>query len=201
MTFRTVLGISKKPLFCLVCWPEEDNQLSVVSTKKIVSPHLEELVPEAFCKVKKFEKCLCRIVAVGTEGEMNKKMEMKEELERQQEEDTQPPPKKKSRQMQEEGDSQEAQPPPKKRTRKVQRPVKDKENKTPRRSAKKTPSTILVVGSKMSSEPLKELQPSVTIPEVVKEVTFVSHSTSTTSTYRLATRTLIFFSLVLSSRT
>ena len=86
-----------KPLFCLVCWPEEDNQMSVVSTKKIVSPHLEKLAVEAFCKVIKFEKCVCRVVAVGTNTEMTKKLEeveMEEELEKQQEEDIQPSPKK-----------------------------------------------------------------------------------------------------------
>ena len=71
--------------------------MSVVSTKKIVSPHLEKLAPEAFCKVEKFEKCVCRVVAVGTNAEMTKKLEeveMKEKLEKQQEEDIQPSPKK-----------------------------------------------------------------------------------------------------------
>ena len=118
MTFRTILGISKK----LVCWHEENNQLSLVSTKKILSPQLEELVPGAFCKVKQFQKCLCRVEDVGTEAEMTTKleeMEMQEELKRREEEgDTQPPPKRQHEEQQEEEDDQEAQPPPKKRSRK-----------------------------------------------------------------------------------
>ena len=157
-----------------------------MSTKKIVTPQLEELVPGAFCKVKQFQKCLCTVVAMGTEAEMTTKleeMEMQEEIQRREEEETQPPPRKRQHQMQEEGDIQVAQPPPKKRSRKP--PSKGKENKTPVRSAKKKPSSILVVGSKMSSEPLKELQHSAPIlkevplasdtePEPVKEVTFES---------------------------
>ena len=157
-----------------------------MSTKKIVTPQLEELVPGAFCKVKQFQKCLCTVVAMGTEAEMTTKleeMEMQEEIQRREEEETQPPPRKRQHQMQEEGDNQVAQPPPKKRSRKP--PSKGKENKTPVRSAKKKPSSILVVGSKMSSEPLKELQSSAPIlkevplasdtePEPVKEVTFES---------------------------
>ena len=155
---------------------------------EIVTPQLEELVPGAFCKVKQFQKCLCTVVAMGTEAEMTTKleeMEMQEEIQRREEEETQPPPRKRQHQMQEEGDNQVAQPPPKKRSRKPPRPSKGKENKTPVRSAKKKPSSILVVGSKMSSEPLKELQPSAPIlkevplasdtePEPVKEVTFES---------------------------
>ena len=72
MTFRTytLSGTSKKPVFCLVCWPEENDKLSVVSAKKIASPHLDDLAPGGFCKVKKFEKHMCRVVAIGAEAEM-----------------------------------------------------------------------------------------------------------------------------------
>lgn len=47
--------MAKKPLFCLVSWPEEDNHLSIVSSKKIVSPAEEDLRPDSFRKVKRFE--------------------------------------------------------------------------------------------------------------------------------------------------
>lgn len=40
MTFRTLLGSTRKPnsSFCLVCWPDEENKLSIVPSKKIASP-------------------------------------------------------------------------------------------------------------------------------------------------------------------
>ena len=69
MTFRTILGLAKKPLFCVVSWPEEDNQLSIVSVRKIVSPAEEDLRPDSLCKVKRFEKHLCQVIAIGTERE------------------------------------------------------------------------------------------------------------------------------------
>ena len=90
MTFRTILGISSEA--SLVCWPEENDQLSVVSAKKIASPHLDDLTP------KRFEKNLWKVVAIGPEVDMKAKLEEMEEvesLEQEGEADEQPPPKKK----------------------------------------------------------------------------------------------------------
>ena len=69
MTFHTLLGKQTT----VVCWPEE-NKLSVVSGKKIISPSPEDFAADTLCKVKGFESHLCRIVAVGTEQEMKKKI-------------------------------------------------------------------------------------------------------------------------------
>lgn len=65
----------QKPITtCVVCWPEEENKLSLVSAKKIVSPAQEDFAPDTFCKVKGFESHLCKMVAVGTEADMKKKI-------------------------------------------------------------------------------------------------------------------------------
>ena len=48
----------QKPITtCVVCWPEEENKLSVVhvSCKKIISPATVDFAPDTFCKVKGFE--------------------------------------------------------------------------------------------------------------------------------------------------
>ena len=80
MTYRTYTLIgrgrkSKKPSSCLVCWPEEDNNLSILDVKKIISPSPDDLAPDTFCKVKGFEKHLCKILALGSAQEMKTKME------------------------------------------------------------------------------------------------------------------------------
>lgn len=147
MTFRTILGMAKKPPFCLVCWPEEDNQLTIVSSKKIVSPAEEDLRPDSFCKVKRFEKHLCRIVAIGTERDMSEKLEEMERLKEGENEEpdveSRPPPTKKRRQTENKTHKGKEN-----KTHKRQQ-----QNKTPIRTTNKKPGTILVVGS----EPLKEV--------------------------------------------
>ena len=46
----------QKPITtCVVCWPEEENKLSVVSCKKIISPATVDFAPDTFCEVKGFE--------------------------------------------------------------------------------------------------------------------------------------------------
>ena len=86
----------QKPITtCVVCWPEEDNKLSLVPAKKIVSPAQDDFAPDTFCKVKGFESHLCKMVAVGTETDMKKKIR---ELEANDDaEEASSPPKKKSR--------------------------------------------------------------------------------------------------------
>ena len=73
---RTLLGAIKKPdsRFYLVCWPGEDNRLSIVPTKKILAPSPDDLLPETFCKVKGFEGHVCKIVVLGTEHVMKMKV-------------------------------------------------------------------------------------------------------------------------------
>ena len=51
-------------LFCLVSWIEE-NTLSVISIDKIVSPSKEDITVGCMCKVKKFEKYLAQVKAIG----------------------------------------------------------------------------------------------------------------------------------------
>ena len=75
MTFRTLLGSTRKNSFCLVCWPEEDNTLSIVPVQKVLSPSTDDLTPDIFCKVKGLEKHLCKVVAIRTKAEMKTKME------------------------------------------------------------------------------------------------------------------------------
>ena len=76
-----------------MCWPEEENKLSVVSCKKIISPATVDFAPDTFCKVKGFESHLCKIVAMGTEADMKKKIRQLEANDDQEE----APPKKKAR--------------------------------------------------------------------------------------------------------
>ena len=86
MTLRTLLGKQTKT-YCVVRWPEEENKLSVLSAKKIISLSQEDFAPDTFCKVKGFESHLCKIVAVASESEMKKKIaELDDETEK-------PPPK------------------------------------------------------------------------------------------------------------
>ena len=66
--------INPTALFYLICWPDEDNTMSVVPGHKIISPSVEESVPGSFCKIKRFEKHLSKIEAAGTEAEMNKRL-------------------------------------------------------------------------------------------------------------------------------
>ena len=132
MTFCTLLG---KPTttFCVVCWPEEENTLSIVSSKKIVSPSQDDLAPETFCKVKGFESHLCKIVAVGNELEMKKRIKTLEVADGtgdgSQDLDEPPPPKKRCVEKASKW-----------------RKKKDKENKTPSRSKKmKNKGSIIIV--------------------------------------------------------
>ena len=59
--------------YCLILWPEE-NLHSIVPVSKILSP-LEELVPEAMCRIKGWEKYISQVVAIGTKTEMDKTFE------------------------------------------------------------------------------------------------------------------------------
>ena len=49
MTYHTLLN--KPVTTCVVCWPEEENKLSMVPAKKIVSPHPADLALGVHCKV------------------------------------------------------------------------------------------------------------------------------------------------------
>ena len=71
MTFRTLLGSTRKNnSHCLVCWPEENSTVSIVPVKKVVTPGPDDLAPDTFCEVKGWEKCLCKVVALGSETEL-----------------------------------------------------------------------------------------------------------------------------------
>ena len=143
MTFRTMLD---KPITtCIVCWPEEENKLSVVPAKKIVSPGQDDFAPYTFCKVKGFESHLCKIVAMGTVAEMIEKIR---ELEAG-DESAEPPPT---------GDDTEK-PPPKKKPRvkkaskgRKQRSGKENKNKSPSRPKKKEGKmgSIILVAAQQS---------------------------------------------------
>ena len=128
-----------------------------MSAKKIASPHLDDLAPGGFCKVKRFEKHLCKVVAIGPEVDIKAKLEEMEGVESLEQEegeaDEQPPPKKKPRK-----ESKQS------KGRKEAKQSRGKENKTPKHTAKKKPSNILVVGAKMNNEPFKELQMSTPAP-------------------------------------
>lgn len=136
MTFRTLLGSTRKPnsSFCLVCWPDEENKLSVVPSKKIASPSPEDLAPGTFCKIKGFETHLCKIVALGTEADMKKKMG-----EMDLSDEARAPPKKKAR--------LEA-------TTKEKSKKRGKENRTPSRQKKgaKKKGSIILVGAHMAKD-------------------------------------------------
>ena len=86
----------KDPTHCLVCWPEEEDSLSIVQVK-IVSPRSDSLIPDTFCKVKGLEQFQCKVVALGSESEMksvmtNVEMSMVEEND---DDGDEPPPNKK----------------------------------------------------------------------------------------------------------
>ena len=50
-----------------------------MAVKKIVTPRANDLAPDAFCKVKGLEQCLCKAVALGSETEVKAAMnEMQE---------------------------------------------------------------------------------------------------------------------------
>ena len=74
---------------CVVCWPEEENKLSMVPAKKIVSPHPADLAVGVHCKVQGLESHQCKIVAMGTVEEMVKKIRQLEAGE--DSEDSEPP--------------------------------------------------------------------------------------------------------------
>ena len=100
MTWRTLTHRGPKNkvptrTHCLVCWPEEGDSLSVVAVKKIVTPRPDDLAPDTFCKVKGLEKYPCRVVAVGTEGEV--KAVMNDMQVEEKDDEPCPPPKKKAR--------------------------------------------------------------------------------------------------------
>lgn len=135
MTYRTYTLVDhskeKNYSFCLVSWPQEENKLSIVQVKKIVSPSPADLMPDTFCKVKGLEKHLCKVVALGTQAEVKAKLD---ELEGGEDAIAKPPPRKKAC------------------TRKegAQKKGKGKENKTSQSTKKKSnkqAGRILLVGA------------------------------------------------------
>ena len=62
-------------LYYLISWPEEDDDMTVLASHKIVSPPAEEMVPGAMCKVKGFEKNPSKVVAAGSKDKMNTLLE------------------------------------------------------------------------------------------------------------------------------
>ena len=87
MTYLTLLN--KPVTTCVVCCPEEENKLSMVPAKKIVSPHPADLALGVHCKVQGLESHQCKIVAMGTVEEMVKKIRQLEAGE--DSEDSEPP--------------------------------------------------------------------------------------------------------------
>lgn len=74
MSLKTLLGSKKlNNQYVLISWPEDDT-LSIISVRKILSPCSDELKTGTICTVKDFEQCLTRVLAVGTEAEMNNQM-------------------------------------------------------------------------------------------------------------------------------
>lgn len=61
--------MSSKSDYALVNWLEADS-FSTISVRKILSPP----IVGAVCTVKNYEHCLTRILAVGTESEMDRKL-------------------------------------------------------------------------------------------------------------------------------
>jgi hypothetical protein len=61
---------NKVPTHYLVCWPEEKDTLSTVSVKKIVILGPDDLASDTFCKVKGWEKYMCKGIALGSEREV-----------------------------------------------------------------------------------------------------------------------------------
>ena len=62
-------NMSTKSQYALVNWLEADS-FSIISVRKILSPP----VAGAICTVKNYKHCLTRILAVGTESEMDRKL-------------------------------------------------------------------------------------------------------------------------------
>ena len=152
MTFRTLLGSTRKnSSFCLVCWPEEDNTLSIVPMKKVLSPSTDDLTPDTFCKVKGLEKHLCKVIAIGTEAEMKTKME---ELDNSADAVAEPPPRKKVCARKEA----------------TQKARKGKENKTAPSTRKKAnqPGRIILVGASVAP-PQSQPKPPVSSTDPPKE--------------------------------
>ena len=72
MTFSNMLD--KLITTCVVCWPEEENKLSVVPAKKIISPGPDDFAPDTFCQVQGLESHRRKIVAMETVEDMIKKI-------------------------------------------------------------------------------------------------------------------------------
>ena len=66
-----------------------------MAVKKIVTPRLNDLAPDAFCKVKGLEQCLCKVIALGSETEV--KAAMNEMRGAKDDGMDEPPPQKKAR--------------------------------------------------------------------------------------------------------
>ena len=63
---------STASLHILVSWPEQESY-SIISARKIVSSH-DLLEVGALCDVKNYEHCLTKVLAMGTEQEMDHKL-------------------------------------------------------------------------------------------------------------------------------
>lgn len=63
---------SSSSMYALINWPGEDSY-SIISARKILSPQ-DELQAGTICKIKNHEQCPTRILAVGTETEMDNKL-------------------------------------------------------------------------------------------------------------------------------
>ena len=164
MTWRTLTNRNPKnkiPTHCLVCWPEEENSLSIVAVKKIVTPRPNDLAPDAFCKVKGLEQCLCKVVALGSEPEVKAAMN-------------------EMRVAEKDGDMDEPPPQKKARTEPAKKSSRGKENRTPhsgqaRGTTKKKGSIIIVSGEnstpteKPSDPPEQAVTSQLTTPTPAKQ--------------------------------
>ena len=66
MTWSTLTNADPKNTHCLVCLPDS---LFIVAIKQP-----DDIAPDTFCKVKGWEQCLCKVVALGSEGEVKAAM-------------------------------------------------------------------------------------------------------------------------------
>lgn len=163
-TWRTLT--KKDPTHCLVCWPEEEDSLSIVQVKKIVSPRSDSLVPDTFCKVKGLEQFQCKVVALGSESEMKSVMTDMEMpvVEEKDGDGDEPPPNKKARtepakktskgkanRAEKDGDADE--PPPKRKAR----TEAAKKNSKGKGSTQKKGSIIIVSGAHKPNEQLSDV--------------------------------------------
>lgn len=202
-TWRTLT--KKVPTHCLVCWPEEEDSLSIVQVKKIVSPRSDSLVPDTFCKVKGLEQFQCKVVALGSESEMKSVMtNMEMPMAKEKDDDgDEPPPNKKARtepakktskgkanHAEKDGDADE--PPPKRRAR----TEAAKKNSKGNRSTQKG-SIIIISGAhkpneKPSDAPEKVATSKSTSPSLAEQSNPVTtHSSSKTQTNTNASLELI----------